>query len=478
MEKDCVVIGAGLSGLAAAIRLAHFGKNVLICERHAKTGGLNSTYARNGIQLDTGLHAMTNFTPKNGPKSAPLLKLLRQLRIPYDKLELRPQKGSRIDFPEATLEFSNDFDLLVSEIKRAFPESLEGFLALDRFIMEYDGLDLSAAPRSARDAVAGFLSDPLLTDMLFAPLSYYGSAIPGDMELGQFSIMYRSVFREGFCRPADGMGSFLRLLEERFEECGGEIRRGNRAKPDGDAPALLLGNGVARILAENGAVTAVELDSGEIVQAKVILSSAGRHETMSLVDSAPEERLGDPGRLGFVETIAVLDDSLRDRVSDRAIVFFNRSEKFRYDVPAELVDYSSGVVCFPGGFQFEPGDSPPPPMVRITSLANYDTWAGLDKEAYVNAKCELTENALELAENVAGIVGLRDNAVFTDTFTPLTITRYTGKLNGAIYGAPVKSKDGTTPLEGLFLCGTDQGFLGITGAMLSGISMANAYALR
>jgi hypothetical protein len=32
-------------------------------------------------------------------------------------------------------------------------------------------------------------------------------------------------------------------------------------------------------------------------------------------------------------------------------------------------------------------------------------------------------------------------------------------------------------LENLYLCGTDQGFLGITGAMLSGISIANMYLL-
>jgi len=37
---------------------------------------------------------------------------------------------------------------------------------------------------------------------------------------------------------------------------------------------------------------------------------------------------------------------------------------------------------------------------------------------------------------------------------------------------------GTTYLENLFICGTDQGFLGIVGAMLSGISMANLHVLQ
>ena len=41
-----------------------------------------------------------------------------------------------------------------------------------------------------------------------------------------------------------------------------------------------------------------------------------------------------------------------------------------------------------------------------------------------------------------------------------------------------KVKDGRTHLENLFLAGTDQGFLGIVGAMLSGISMANLHVLQ
>ena len=40
--------------------------------------------------------------------------------------------------------------------------------------------------RTVVRAVAGFLSDPLLTEMLFCPLMYYGSAREDDMDLAQF----------------------------------------------------------------------------------------------------------------------------------------------------------------------------------------------------------------------------------------------------------------------------------------------------
>ena len=38
--------------------------------------------------------------------------------------------------------------------------------------------------------------------------------------------------------------------------------------------------------------------------------------------------------------------------------------------------------------------------------------------------------------------------------------------------------DGRTELSNLFICGTDQGLLGIVGAMLGGITIANAHILR
>ena len=67
--------------------------------------------------------------------------------------------------------------------------------------------------------------------------------------------------------------------------------------------------------------------------------------------------------------------------------------------------------------------------------------------------------------------------MFKDLFTPRTIEHFTGHVNGAVYGSPAKRVNGETPLEGLYICGTDQGFLGIVGAMLSGISMANRHVL-
>ena len=60
---DVVIIGAGMSGLAAGIRLAMFDRRVCILERHYAIGGLNSYYRLDGRNFDVGLHALTNFSP-------------------------------------------------------------------------------------------------------------------------------------------------------------------------------------------------------------------------------------------------------------------------------------------------------------------------------------------------------------------------------------------------------------------------------
>ena len=61
MRYDTVIIGAGLSGLAAGIRLAYFDRSVCVLERHTTVGGLNSFYRLRDRNHDVGLHAVTNY---------------------------------------------------------------------------------------------------------------------------------------------------------------------------------------------------------------------------------------------------------------------------------------------------------------------------------------------------------------------------------------------------------------------------------
>lgn len=455
---DVIIIGAGMSGLAAGIRLAHFEKKVLILERHGAIGGLNSFYRMGGRSYDVGLHAVTNYTPK-GARRGPLARLLRQLRITWDEFGLAPQRGSAIEFPGASLRFTNDFELLESEVARLFPSERDGFRRLAAELIDYDQLGAVELEVSARQVVGRYLHDPLLVEMLFCPLLFYGGAREGDMEYGQFCIMFRSIFLEGFARPFAGVRPILRKLVGKFKSLGGELR---------------LRSGVRRIAVRDGRAEKVVLDDGSELVAARVLSSAGWCETMSMCDVPDPGRPCSPGRLSFVESISVLDAQPAALGHDRTIVFFNDSDRFHYEKPHGQVDVRSGVVCSPNNFIY---DQPlAEGVVRITALANYDRWAALDEEAYRLAKLRWYDRMAAAA--VRFVPDFRGAVIATDVFTPTTIQRFTGHQNGAVYGTPKKRYSGTTHLENLFVCGTDQGFVGIVGSVVSGITIANKYLLN
>ena len=461
MHYDVIVIGSGLSGLAAGIRLAMFDKKVLIAEKHTVVGGLNSYYTRKSRIIDVGLHAMTNYAPK-GKRSTPLGKLLKQLRLNHDDFRLCEQEISEIRFPGKSLRFTNDFELLRQEISEQFPDQMDGFTRLVKKVESFDELSLIKSEwTSSQDILKNYISNPTLIDMLFCPLMFYGNASERDMDFYQFVIMFKSIFMEGFAKPQGGMPYILNLLVEKYKSLGGELR---------------MGAEVEFINSEKGVFKSLSFMGGEKLTADALISSMGRVETMkccelSLKDALVNESVG---QVSFMESLFALDREPRDLGYSQSIVFFCTENRFHYEVPMNPIDISSGVLCCPNNFRY------PVPlsegMIRLTNLASFHLWDVLSRREYIEAKKEWRTKALE--NLFTFFPDFRDSVVFSDTFTPKTIFKYTGHLNGAVYGSSIKAKDGTTPIRNLFLCGTDQGFLGIVGATLSGISMANLHILQ
>lgn len=447
-----------MSGLAAGIRLAHFDKRVCILERHSTIGGLNSFYRLRGRNYDVGLHAVTNATPK-GMKKSPLARLLRQLRMQWDDFALRPQLGSEIAFPGIQLYFDNNIETLRSEVRRAFPKQMDRFDRLVREIAHYDDLDGAHAHVSARRIVHSILTDPLLVQMLFCPLMYYGSAREDDMDWRQFSILFRSIFLEGLARPQAGIRLILKHLVRRFRALGGK---------------LMLRSNVQRFVIDQGRITGVKVEGGKTMEARNVLSSAGLPETMRLCGGTECANPKATGQLSFCEAIAILDVPPKETCFRHTITFFNDSDHFQWRKPKTPCDLTSGVVCSPNNFDYEE------PLVdgtmRITSLASYNYWNALDDSTYRLEKLRWYDRIL--ASAIRFVPDFRGHIIDTDMFTPTTITRFTGHENGAVYGIPEKRFDGTTHLKNLFLCGTDQGLVGIIGGLISGITMANRWCLK
>ncbi len=486
VKYHTVIIGAGMSGLAAGIRLAYYEKPVCLLERHTTIGGLNSFYRLRGRNYDVGLHAVTNYAPP-GTRTGPLAKLLKQLRLRWDDFDLAPQNGSSVVFPGHRIAFDNDFASFVDDVCRQFPQQADRFRRLVAHIGQFDETSLTQPQTSARNVLGEYLGDLTLIDMLLCPLMFYGSATPHDMDFSQFCIMFKSIFQQGFARPLKGVRQILKALTRHYKELGGQLK---------------LRHGVRQIKTDGSRAIGVILDDGREIEAEHVLSSAGLVETYSLLPphlregEAPAERQPrpasnlcngsaeaspsqvkiSPGEVSFNEAIFVLDCQPHKLGHDETIVFYNDADRFHYEPPADPLDLRSGIICSPNNFRYADGAQLDEGFVRVTALANPDFWMSLPDEEYVDAKAAWGRRMAEAA--VRHIPDFREHIIDTDIFTPRTIKRFTGHPNGAVYGAPHKVLDGTTAIDNLYLCGTDQGFLGIIGAMLSGITMANNHLLR
>ena len=400
---------------------------------------------------------MTNFaTPEQ--KHAPLNQLFRQLRLSRREFLCREQVGSTISFPQCTLRFTNDPAVLLEDIGRYFPASLDSFCQLRREIAQLNPFE-PGPWRSAHQFITANLADRMLVDMLLLPLMVYGNAEEYDMDLRQFVIMFRAVFEEGFFRPQQTIREFLDMLLAQYRSFQGELR---------------YRSPVATILFAGEKAVGVRLESGEEITAEAVLSTVGIPETIRLT-GWPIDPAQHTGRMSFIETISLVSPTWRESATARdTIVFYNTAETFRYRRPETLVDVSWGVICFPDHFIGQPAGNLG--QIRVTNSANYALWRQLDPTGYHREKQRWTAASVQMSEEIIGNYG--GSVVYQDSFTPLTIERFTRKAQGAVYGSPVKIRDGQTPWPNLFLAGTDQGYLGIVGAMLSGVTIVNNHLLH
>ncbi len=462
MKISYLILGGGLSGLAAGIRLSRYTENVHIFEKHHRCGGLNSFYTRGNYLFETGLHAFTNYAEPS-EKKVPLNTLFRQLKLARKEFTTYVQLQSKILFKDQeSLVFNNNIETLTREIKEKFPNSFKGFQQLILFMKEHDYSSLLKFS-SARDILCHFLPSPLLVEMLLCPLFYYGSSTAHDMSIAQFNIMFRSIYLEGFFRPGQTMKEFLDMLVTRFLDDGGQLH---------------LSTEVTRILHNGRKAHGVELSNGEIIECDHILSTVGRAETRLLLDGSASDGQEQERneRLSFLENIFVFNKKQASQeYRENTIIFYNTSPTIRYSVPTTPVDFTSGVICFPAHFQGRP--ETPLCEIRSTHLANYQIWKDLlkDKRTYNRQKSLVREQSFAYIQSLLG--PYPQAPILEDSFTPTTIERYTGKKRGAIYGSPHKIHDGDIGFDNLYLAGTDQGFQGIVGSMLSGITIVNNHLL-
>ena len=270
-----VVIGAGLGGLAAAVRLRAMGWRVVVLEALDQPGGRARVFHRDGYTFDAGPTVVT----------APHLvaELFEALgRDARDYFSLVPvDPFYRVMFDDGSVfDYVGDEERLLAQIARFNPRDVDGYRRLARVaeqIFETGFTQLADRPfhrlsdmlrvvpamlrlqswRSVHGLVAQYIQDPRLRQAFtFEPLLVGGHPFRAS---SIYLLIHWLERKWGVHFALGGTTSIVRSLVRLLEESGVEVR---------------LGNAVEEIVVERGRVTAVRTASGERIACDLVVSNA------------------------------------------------------------------------------------------------------------------------------------------------------------------------------------------------------------
>ncbi|MHC4215283.1 MAG: phytoene desaturase family protein [Planctomycetota bacterium] len=188
MKYDDIVIGAGVSGLTAAILLAQNGRKVAIVEKSGKIAPTIRGFFRNGVYFDTGFHYGSMF----GEGEA-FSRLCEKLGI-LSQIEVREHGKGGGDYfysikPEFKFEFKSKIHNLSDQLIELFGEdsrAIAGFLGnIEEFLGTLNNsffetvLNPPAIFKTPNQTLAQYLQEhfksPLLQSLLCCHAILYGS---------------------------------------------------------------------------------------------------------------------------------------------------------------------------------------------------------------------------------------------------------------------------------------------------------------
>ena len=277
-RADVVVIGAGVGGLAVAIRLAATGRRVVVCERRDVTGGKLACLRRDGFSIDVGPSLLTlpdvfdelfraagttlseHVEPSDStPSSTTAGPTARRSSFPTGPTRL-PRRSS--GFAPGAGEQWRRFD---ERAGRIWEVAARTFLAgpmggpwqLARRLRSPADLAAIQPHRTLHHLAAAHFTDPRLVQWAGRYATYSGSS-PYRAPATLACIAHVEA-RHGCWYVRGGLESLRSALEPWPRQPGAEIR---------------LGAEVVRIAAPAGRITGVELADGTVVEAPVVVANA------------------------------------------------------------------------------------------------------------------------------------------------------------------------------------------------------------
>ncbi len=436
MHPPIIIVGAGLGGLAAAIRLAAQGRRVIVLEKNERVGGKLNLVQAQGYSFDTGPSLLTmpwvieELFSSVGRSMGDYLSL--------DQIE----PTCRYLWPDGTtFNAWQRLPQLIQEIARISPADVPGFFRFlahtatiydavaDSFLLKpFDGLAELLTPklvwngpridalRSVDSAVRSFFRSPYLRQLFNRYATYNGSS--PYLSPATFNVIAYIELAEGGWYVRGGMYALAVALQRLAEELGVEIRT--------CAP-------VAEVEQAQGGVCGVRLASGERLQAsQVIVNADPRYAYAALVpgQAATAARLArlEPSCSGFVLFLGV---------SRQYAQLAHHNIFFSGDYPGEFAAiFRKGVpaadpTIYVAATSITDPQHAPPGHMNLFVLVNAPT---LGPRVCWEREAQGYRNLVIAKLERMGLDGLGDAIAYEQIWTPDTIAERYNAAGGAIYG--------------------------------------------
>lgn len=489
---DVAVIGAGIAGLSAALRLAAAGLSVTVFEKEARPGGKMRRVRVGDAEIDAGptvftkravfdeLFALAGERIDDHLTIRPCETIARHVFADGASLDLFTDQGRSA---RAVADFAGAG--AARDYRRFMESAFETLDLLDPIFMSAERpknpLDLTmraglsgalkmariGANRSYFDALTSAFSDKRLRALFARYTTYVGSS---PFEAPSTLRLIAAVEAAGVWRIEGGMARLAEALADLAERKGVVLRYGAK---------------VERIAISGGAARGLELAGGERIEAGAVLANCDTEALASGLFGAPAAAAVDPPLAVRDKSLSAIGIALKAKVSGRELihhnVFFAADPLLEFHQIFEgrrLPSAPNVYVCAED--RGEAGEDPPSGPERLFLIVNAPAQAGASQ----TFDRQEIETCVTAAFSTLAASGLRLEWAPGDRHlsTPSDFAALFPGTGGALYGrashgstASFQRPAGRSKIRGLYLCGgSAHPGAGVPMASLSGSLAASA----
>lgn len=437
MKYDVIIVGTGMAGLTAGLKLAKSGKKIALLEKHYIPGGYATNFTRkdsegNTYTFDVSLHSLGSMN-----KGCTIFSVFNNLGIAEKIPFIKNTKNTKLAKLDDSIIIPHDFEEWKSSFINRYPEHEEGIKNLFSFMKEFyeDVCNLNFphdAPKyqielesiSIDNYIRKYVDNDEFID-IFCYLWTYAGLPPKKLNAFYYMIIISSYVIGGHWYIEGGSGNMSKIMKE-------EIEKFNNSK-------VYLSSEVIKINTLNNKIISVTTKNNEVFEADEFIFACSPVEIFSRVDGEKSKEF-----LNYMNFLNNLEESMS--ITQLYIALDCKSEDigiknphtFVYNVKIE--DYwnksnsnlfENTNCCITAYDQLDPNMNKTC-FLGISRCDFIKNWPERGTEEYKSKKQQTTRLLLDIACKI--YPDIEKHIKIMELGTPRTMQRYTNNLNGAVYG--------------------------------------------